>query len=55
MYEEHPGWRTSIGGARSWDDLPRHARTYLERIEELVGVPIRRVSVGQGREQILER
>ena len=55
VYEEHPGWRTSIGGARSWDDLPRHARTYLERIEELVGVPIRRVSVGQGREQILER
>jgi len=55
IYEEHAGWRTSIAEARSWDELPPEARRYLERIEELVGVPIRRVSVGQGRDQILER
>jgi adenylosuccinate synthase len=55
IYEEHAGWRTSIADARSWDELPAEARRYLERIEELVGVPIRRVSVGQGRDQILER
>jgi adenylosuccinate synthase len=35
--------------------LPAAARSYLERIESLVGVPIRRVSVGQDRDQILER
>ncbi len=50
IWEEHPGWRTTTSGARSWDDLPPEARSYLERIEALVGVPIRRVSV-----QILER
>jgi adenylosuccinate synthase len=55
IYEEHAGWEGPIAGARSWDDLPAAARRYLERIEELVGVPIRRVSVGQGRDQILER
>jgi adenylosuccinate synthase len=55
IYEEHVGWRTSIAEARSWGELPSAARGYLERIEELVGVPIRRVSVGQGRDQILER
>ncbi len=55
IYEDHPGWGTSIAEARSWDDLPRAARRYLERVEELVGVPISRVSVGQSREQILER
>jgi adenylosuccinate synthase len=55
IYEEHAGWRTSIADVRHWKDLPPHARTYLDRIEELVGVPIGRVSVGQSREQILGR
>jgi adenylosuccinate synthase len=55
IYEEHAGWGSSIAEARSWGELPAEARRYLERIEELVGVSIRRVSVGQGRDQILER
>ncbi len=55
IYEEHRGWEGPIDGARSWNELPSAARRYLERIEELVGVPIRRVSVGQDRDQILER
>jgi len=55
VYEEHPGWERSIASLRAWDDLPPAARSYLERIEALVGVPIRRVSVGQDRDQILER
>jgi adenylosuccinate synthase len=55
VYEEHAGWQTPLGEARSWADLPGAARDYLDRIQELVGVPIRRVSVGQSREQILER
>ena len=55
IYEEHPGWEGPIAGARSWNELPPAARRYLERVEELVGVPIRRVSVGQDRDQILER
>ena len=55
IYEEHAGWEGPIAGARSWDELPSAARRYLERIEELVGVPIRRVSVGQDRDQTLER
>ncbi|MFN2382875.1 MAG: adenylosuccinate synthase [Gemmatimonadota bacterium] len=55
IYEEHAGWDAVTSAARCWDDLPAPARAYLERIEALVGVPITRVSVGQGREQILER
>jgi adenylosuccinate synthase len=55
VYEDHPGWEGPIDGARAWSDLPAAARSYLERIESLVGVPITRVSVGQSREQILER
>jgi len=55
VYEEHPGWEAPTSEARSWDDLPSAARAYLERIESLVKVPITRVSVGQSRDQILER
>ena len=55
VYEDHPGWEGPIAGARAWGELPAAARSYLERIESLVEVPIRRVSVGQARDQILER
>jgi adenylosuccinate synthase len=55
IYEDHEGWRGSTAGARSWKELPEPARAYLERIEELVMVPIHCVSIGQGRDQILER
>jgi adenylosuccinate synthase len=55
IYEEHAGWRTSTSEVRRWRDLPGPARAYLDRIEELVGVEIGRVSVGQSREQIFGR
>ncbi len=46
IYEEMPGWKKEIGAARMWDDLPKEAQNYVLRIEELVGVPIRNISVG---------
>lgn len=46
IYEEMPGWKQEIGAARTWDDLPIQAQNYVLRIEELVGVPIRNISVG---------
>ena len=48
------GWRTSTEGARKLADLPKTARAYLDRIEALVDCPIRYVSVGTRRDQILE-
>lgn len=53
-YEWFDGWQTSIGGARRLADLPAAARRYLDRIEALVGAPIRYVSVGTRRDQIIE-
>ncbi|MCB2224104.1 MAG: adenylosuccinate synthase [Actinobacteria bacterium] len=50
VYEDHEGWEEDISGARSMDDLPKAARSYLERIEELAGVPVTMVSVGPDRE-----
>jgi adenylosuccinate synthase len=53
VYEEWPGWKSSTRDVRQWDALPSAARAYLRRIEELAGVPIRYVSVGPRREQII--
>jgi adenylosuccinate synthase len=51
VYEELPGWKEDISGARTIDDLPMNARDYLKHVSEAVGVPIALVSVGRGREQ----
>jgi adenylosuccinate synthase len=52
-YQTMAGWNTPTGSARRLADLPRQARAYLDRIEELVEVPIRYVSVGTRRDQII--
>jgi adenylosuccinate synthase len=53
VYETAAGWGADTGQARSWDELPVGARDYLERIETNAGVPIRYVSVGSARDQIV--
>ena len=53
--ERFPGWGSPTTRARQWDDLPPDARKYLDRLEEMAGVPIRLVSVGSGREENVER
>ena len=53
VYETLPGWRTPTTGVRTLSGLPRNARAYLERIEELVGTPIAMVSVGTRRSQVI--
>jgi adenylosuccinate synthase len=53
-YEELPGWDQDLRAARRWEDLPTAARAYILRIEELSGVPVRLVSVGPERTQVIE-
>ncbi len=52
-YETLPGWQEDTTTARSLADLPRNARAYLDRVEELTGAPIEMVSVGTRRSQII--
>ena len=52
-YEWYEGWKTSTADARALSDLPKQARRYLDRIEELVETPITYVSVGTRRDQII--
>jgi adenylosuccinate synthase len=54
IYQALRGWSRPTGGARTLGDLPREARAYLDRLEALSGVPVRYVSVGTRRDQIIE-
>ncbi len=51
--EWHPGWQAPTGDAQALDELPLNARRYLDRIETLTGAPVRMVSVGTRRRQII--
>lgn len=53
IYEEMPGWTESTLGIKQMDALPENARAYLNRIQEIVGVPIDIVSTGPERDQTI--
>jgi len=54
IYETLPGWQAPITAVRRLADLPPPARAYLDRLQDLVHAPIRYVSVGTRRDQIIE-
>ena len=49
------GWQCDISGARRFDELPKAARDYVERLEQAIECPIKYVSVGPERESIIVR
>jgi adenylosuccinate synthase len=51
IYEELPGWQTDLTEMTEPHDMPAAARDYLSFLEEQVGVPVRLVGVGPGRDQ----
>jgi adenylosuccinate synthase len=51
VYEYFDGWAEDISGARSFDDLPKNAQTYVRALEEMSGAPFWAIGVGPGREQ----
>jgi adenylosuccinate synthase len=55
VYEWFDGWQEDISGVTRYQDLPRRARSYVEAIEKLGGVPVTAVFVGPRREQSLLR
>jgi adenylosuccinate synthase len=54
VYERLPGWQRSTAEARTLAELPPAARAYLDRLQDLAEAPIRYVSVGTRRDQIIE-
>ncbi|MGE5142989.1 MAG: adenylosuccinate synthetase [Acidobacteriota bacterium] len=54
VYETLPGWQHPTTSARRLADLPAAARSYLDRLQDLSHAPIRYVSVGSRRDQIID-
>ena len=55
VYEVLPGWECDIRGIKEYDKLPENCRKYIEFIEKEIGVPIKMVSNGPKRHEIIHR
>ena len=55
LYEVLPGWEEDISRMHTWDELPLNAQKYIQRIEEISGIPVTYISVGPEREQTIKR
>ena len=53
VYEDMEGWNCSTADIQSFDDLPKNAKAYVNRLCELTGVPLGILSVGPGRQNTL--
>jgi adenylosuccinate synthase len=53
VYEEMPGWKESTIGVTSYEALPVNAQKYLQRLQQLAGVPIDIISTGPDRDQTI--
>lgn len=55
VYEVLPGWKEEIRGITEYGKLPENCRRYIEFIEKELGVPVKMVSNGPGRNEIIHR
>jgi adenylosuccinate synthase len=55
VYEWLDGWSEDVSGCRSFEELPKAAQAYVQRIEELCGVRVSVIGVGPGRDENVTR
>lgn len=55
VYTKLPGWKCDIRSIKKYEELPAECRAYVEFIEKEIGVPVKMVSNGPGRENIIYR
>ena len=55
VYETLPGWTSPTAGIRDFDRLPREARGYIARLEDITGLPAAVISTGSAREDTIIR
>lgn len=55
IYEDMEGWDETTSSITDYEKLPRQAKRYIERIEEITGCPVSLVCVGPSREQTIWR
>ena len=55
VYVTLPGWKCDTRGIKRFEDMPENARRYVEFIEKQIGCPIKMVSNGPRREEMMYR
>ena len=55
VYEQHPGWLNPTRGIRKFQKLPPKAQSYINRLEELLEVRVKYISIGTKRDEIIVR
>jgi len=55
VYEELPGWSQDITKIRNFSKLPKNARSYVKQIEKTIKIPVKFISVGPGRGEVIYR
>ncbi|KAI9800468.1 MAG: hypothetical protein M1833_003354 [Piccolia ochrophora] len=55
IYKTFPGWQTDTTGVKTYADLPEKARTYIEFLEEYIGVMVKYIGTGPQRENMIVR
>ena len=53
VYQSHPGWQTDLTEAKDFGTLPVNAKTYIDKLEDLLETPITMVSTGPERRQLI--
>ncbi|MDT0445090.1 adenylosuccinate synthase [Streptomyces johnsoniae] len=54
VYEYLPGWSEDISKARSFEELPKNAQSYVLALQDLSGAPISAIGVGPGRDETIQ-
>ena len=55
VYRTFPGWKEDLSGCRKFSDLPANARAYVAALEEMLGLPVESISVGNERDDCVRR
>ena len=50
VYQTVPSWADDISKARSFDDSPVNAQSYVKVVEDAAGIPVKWIGVGPERE-----
>lgn len=53
LYKSFPGWNTSTSGAKTFSELPDTMKSYVNFINQYLGVKVNYISNGPGRDQII--
>ena len=53
VYKSFDGWQETTTGLGSYSDLPEKTQEYIQFISDFIGVPVKIISTGPGRDEII--